>query len=320
MHDAQHNSFYPQHGAFSHRNVDPVSARGLRHDTWQHVKRESSPTAQPRGAFCQQKGNITMKTYVILAVFATAILYGFGTDQWNNVMSIGGGADVSNFVVAIGTLGLVGGFFLTYIWRQNKIAGIIVGLGVMLSMLFSMGASIDRVASAKTDKIHAAASINDRIARLNTRIRDLRAKRNEEAGRRGCGRICRQWQLKLDAAMAERNRYGVTKETDQGSKTIEFLTGGYVRAKHFRLTHSPMGVLALTFLIYGLSLVSGTMVFSGGPAPRKRVPEDNVIDWVQTYHAKHKRPPAIKTVQSKFPNLPHATAHRRIRKALDRAA
>ena len=211
------------------------------------------------------EGNITMIRYAIAAIFAMAALTGLTVDTWSNVAAMGGALDVRIYVATIAILGAVAGFFIPVAFKYNKLAGAVLFAGWALGVVFSIGASIDRVGGAKDAKVHAGASVNARIARLDQRIRDLTAKRNEEAGKGGCGRICRQWQQKLDAAVSQRNGFGEVKETDPGSARIEAITAGMVKADRWRTLHPIFGVLALTCMFNAMSIVAGSIAVSARP-------------------------------------------------------
>lgn len=86
-------------------------------------------------------------------------------------------------------------------------------------------------------------------------------------------------------------------------------------------TFTAMGcVAALTVagILLGHIVIGTTSDFIAA-RPRQSVrvvpAGDGVVQWVNAYHAKHGRVPAITDVQTAFPALPRTTAWRRIKQA-----
>lgn len=81
---------------------------------------------------------------------------------------------------------------------------------------------------------------------------------------------------------------------------------------------SCVAALAVAGVLLG-HIVIGTTFEIIAARPRQRMPVvptgDGVVQWVNAYHAKHGRVPAITDVQTAFPAIPRTTAWRRIKQA-----
>lgn len=211
--------------------------------------------------------------YTLAAVFAIAAIGGLTVDTWSNVAAMGGGLDVRVYVATIAVLGAVAGFFISVAFQHNKLAGAILVLGWALGVVFSIGASIDRISGAKTARVHASDSLNSRIVRLDKQIEDTRLEMADEA-KTGRGPNYDKLKAELHRLRNQRNGIGIVKDSDPGSATIAFVTAGAIKAKNWRMTHPVMGVLALTCMFNAMLLLAGSMFASA----RGRVAAPKVID------------------------------------------
>ena len=205
-----------------------------------------------------------MKYYLFGGSLAVAALGGLVVDTWSNVLAIGGGEfkinDTTTYVMAVAVLGALAGLICPLAFRNCRAAGAILAIGWMLSTGFSIGASLDRVGGARDAVRLAAMAKNDHLAQLNRDIAELRAKRDQEAERGGCGKQCRFWQEKLETAERQLNAHASRQPTDPAGQRIEALSLGVITSTTFRLLHPVAGVVALTVLINGFLLLAGVML------------------------------------------------------------
>lgn len=205
--------------------------------------------------------------YTLAAIFAIASVGGLTVDTWSNVAAMGGGLDVRVYVATIAVLGALAGFFISVAFQHNKLAGLILVMGWALGVVFSIGASIDRISGAKTARVHASASLNARIQRLDKEIRDTRTEMADEA-KTGRGPNYNKLKDELKVLREQRRQFGIVKDDDPGSTTIAFVTAGAIKAKDWRITHPVMGVLALTCIFNAMLLLAGTMFASARSQPK----------------------------------------------------
>ena len=206
--------------------------------------------------------------YIIGIALATAGIIGLSVDTLNNVKAMGGEYDVALYVATISILGAVAGLAGPFSIKRNMLVGFVLMVGWAGATLFSIGASIDRIAGAKDDKVRASVSLNDERKRINKRIKDLTAKRDKEAKRGGCKTICMRWQDKLERLEEKRDNLGSAATVHSGGKRIEALTFGPVRAEQWQLAHPVVGVVALSLMVNALFVIAGGMLAT---SPTKQV-------------------------------------------------
>ena len=206
--------------------------------------------------------------YAIAGILASAGIAGLATDVNLNVDAFANApASVQAGIAAVAIIGCILGLFTAHLIRQNVIVGLFSLVACVACALFSLAISIERISTSKGARVHAEVQTNARYGRLETRVADLTAKRDEEAANGGCGRLCRQWQNKLDKAELELAAIGAPVPIDQGSANIaRYLPG--VTAEDVGASIPVLGGLALS-LSYNLCLLGAGFV--GGSRPRTMV-------------------------------------------------
>lgn len=245
---------------------------------------------------------MTATRYAIGGVLATAALAGLAVDTWSNyeAMTAGKGfnMDVGAYVIGIALLGALAGLCFPLAFKHNKVAGIVLVLGWLFGVIFSIGASIDRVGAAKDGKVQARQTVNARVTRAEAAVERYQKRLDNQ--RSVAARECRgyregkskpsrwpkcltardlmqQYEARLDAAIAKRDGLGITGATDPGGARIEALFLGAITAKQWRTYHPIMGVMALTALFNGLLLVAGSML-AGTSHAAPRVIEAEAVE------------------------------------------
>ncbi len=196
--------------------------------------------------------------------------------------------DVAAYVATIAVLGALAGLFFQTAFKHNKVAGSVLVVGWLFGLVFSIGASLDRVAGAKDSKIHAAQTVNARIERAEaavTRWQDKLAQQRPIAAlecrgyREGKSKpkrwpkcltaksLTKQYQSELESAISKRDQLGIVGETDSGGARVAALTFGAIKPQQWKILHPILGVISLTGLFNGLLLLAGSMFANASTPP-----------------------------------------------------
>jgi hypothetical protein len=203
--------------------------------------------------------------YVIMVVLASAGVAGLATDVNLNVDAFrNADPSVKIGIAAVAIIGCILGIFSSHLLKQNTILGLSALITCVVCAAFSLAVSIERIGVSKDNRVHAEVEHNTRYERLEKRVADLTAQRNAEAALGGCGRLCRQWQDKLDKAQAELATIGAPVQIDQSSVRIASYLPG-VSPEAVANGVPVIGALGLS-LGYNICLIAAG--FAGGSRPR----------------------------------------------------
>ena len=212
-------------------------------------------------------------TILIGGLLASLGLSGVAVDTWSNVAFIApdGPYLTSNvaIVVALATMAAVAcaatGLALR---RRQYFAALGLATGWMLATVFSLGATLDRVATQRDSQVQINQSLNASLVATRATIDDLISQRDEES-KTGRGPRWKELNAQIVSLRTSLGALGSERVEDSSEARIEAITFGMVTGKQWRTIHPVTAPVGLVLLANALIALGASLMLSAQPVRRR---------------------------------------------------
>ena len=262
-------------------------------------------------------------TILIGGLLATLGLVGVAVDTWSNVAFIAPhGPYLSSNVAIVVVLAAMAAVACAgtglALRRRQYFAAIGLALGWTLATVFSLGATLDRVATQRDEQVQVRQGLNASLITTRATIADLTAQRDQE-GKTGRGPRWKDLNQKIIDLRGKLGALGSERVEDSSEARIEAITFGAVTGKQWRTLHPVTAPVALVLLANALIALGASLISKAQPVRRRIIDVTPVPTKLEEAKATIQRladerghiPPLKEVVLAT--GIPKTTAHRALK-------